>query len=334
MRAFYALIAVLTLGLFGWLGAGFPMFAGVWLPGVALGVFVVGVVVNVVGWSNAPVPFRITSVAGQQASLPWIRHSPLDSPRNGREAALRVALDVLLFRALFRNTSVRRDGKRLPFYTSERLLWAAALAFHYALLIVVVRHLRFFFDPPPAVLAVIDRVDGFFQLTVPTFFASDVVLLGGLLFLLGRRLIDRRMRYLSLAADYFPLFLLVAIGATGVYMRYFAKVDLLAVKSLALGLVTLQPRVPRSMDAWFAVHLMLVSALLVYFPFSKLMHMGGIFFSPTRNLANDNRRRRHVNPWNPQVEVHTYAQWEDEFRDKLVAAGYTLDNEVSHDKTC
>ena len=209
MRAFYALIAVLALGLLGWLGAGFPLIAGVWLPGVALGVFVVGVVVNVVGWCNAPVPFRITSVAGQQASLPWIRHSPLDSPRNGREAALRVALDVLLFRSLFRNTSVRRDGKRLPFYTSERLLWAAALAFHYALLIVVVRHLRFFFDPPPAVLAVIDRVDGFFQLTVPTFFASDVVLLGGLLFLLGRRLIDRRMRYLSLAADYFPLFLLV-----------------------------------------------------------------------------------------------------------------------------
>ena len=64
------------------------------------------------------------------------------------------------------------------------------------------------------------------------------------------------------------------------------------------------------------------------------MHMGGIFLSPTRNLANDNRRRRHVNPWNPQVEVHTYAQWEDEFRDKLVAAGYTLDSEVSHDKTC
>jgi [DsrC]-trisulfide reductase subunit M len=334
MRAFYALIAVLALGLLGWLGAGFPLLAGVWLPAVALGVFVVGVVVNVVGWCNAPVPFRITSVAGQQASLPWIRHSPLDSPRNGREAALRVAFDVLLFRSLFRNTSVRRDAKRLPFYTSERLLWAAALAFHYALLIVVVRHLRFFFNPPPAALAVIDRVDGFFQLTVPTFFASDIVLLGGLLFLLGRRMIDRRMRYLSLAADYFPLLLLVAIAGTGVYMRYFAKVDLLAVKSLALGLVTLQPHVPRSMDAWFAVHLLLVSALLAYFPFSKLMHMGGIFLSPTRNLANDNRRRRHVNPWNPQVEAHTYAQWEDEFRDKLVAAGYTLDNEVSHDKTC
>jgi hypothetical protein len=51
-----------------------------------------------------------------------------------------------------------------------------------------------------------------------------------------------------------------------------------------------------------------------------------VFLSPTRNLANDNRRRRHVNPWNPEVEVHTYAQWEEEFRDKIEACGIPLDS--------
>ena len=77
----------------------------------------------------------------------------------------------------------------------------------------------------------------------------------------------------------------------------------------------------------YFVHVSLVSVLLIYFPFSKLLHMPGVFLSPTRNLANSNRARRHVNPWNPQVNVHTYPEWEEEFHDKLVAAGYPLDKE-------
>ncbi len=71
--------------------------------------------------------------------------------------------------------------------------------------------------------------------------------------------------------------------------------------------------------------MLLVSILLAYIPFSKLMHMGGVFLSPTRNMPNDNRKRRHVNPINPEVEVHTYAQWEEEFKDKREAAEIPLD---------
>ena len=70
-----------------------------------------------------------------------------------------------------------------------------------------------------------------------------------------------------------------------------------------------------------------MSVLFICFPFSKLVHMGGVFLSPTRNLANDNRMRRHVNVLNPEVEVHTYQQWEEEFKDKLQAAGIPLDGE-------
>jgi nitrate reductase gamma subunit len=328
MNALFGLIAVLGLALLGWLGAGQPWLLGVLLPGLALAVFVVGFVYRVVLWGRAPVPFRITSVAGQQASLPWIERSPLDSPKNGREAALRVALDVLLFRSLFRNTRAKRGAGGTPVHVSERLLWLAALAFHWALLVVILRHLRFFLEPTPAMLATIEYWDGFFQLTTPTLFLTDVALAGALVFLLGRRLVDRQLRYLSLPADYFPLLLLIAIAASGLYMRYLGKVDLVAVKELGMGLAMLQPRVPEGgLSAAFVVHLFLVAALVSYFPFSKLMHMGGIFMSPTRNLANDSRRRRHVNPWNPEVEVHTYAQWEDEFRDKMIAAGYTLDAE-------
>jgi hypothetical protein len=81
----------------------------------------------------------------------------------------------------------------------------------------------------------------------------------------------------------------------------------------------------------FYIHIFFVSLLFGWFPFSKLMHMGGVFLSPTRNLANNNRMRRHVNPWenelNARAKGHTYAEWEDEFRDKLEASGYALDRE-------
>ena len=118
----------------------------------------------------------------------------------------------------------------------------------------------------------------------------------------------------------------MAIGITGILMRYFFKTDVVAVKELALGLVTLHPMIPATpISPLFYVHLFLVCVLFAYFPFSKLMHMGGIFLSPTRNLANTNRMRRHVNPWNAPVKVHTYEEWEDEFRDKMKAAGLPLE---------
>jgi nitrate reductase gamma subunit len=73
--------------------------------------------------------------------------------------------------------------------------------------------------------------------------------------------------------------------------------------------------------------LFLVSVLLAYFPFSKLLHMPGIFLSPTRNLANNSRMKRHVNPWNYPVPVHTYAEYENEFRDKMKAADLPVEKD-------
>jgi nitrate reductase gamma subunit len=154
---------------------------------------------------------------------------------------------------------------------------------------------------------------------------SDVLIVVALAFLLGRRFFDPLVRYISLPADYLALFLLLSVAGSGILMRYLTRVDLVAVKDLALGLVALRPRVPEGVSLPFYVHLFFVSVLFAYFPFSKLMHMGGVFLSPTRNLANDNRRRRHLNPQNPTVEPHTYEQWEDEFRDKLVAAGIPVE---------
>jgi hypothetical protein len=129
------------------------------------------------------------------------------------------------------------------------------------------------------------------------------------------------VRYISLAADYFPLFLIFGIALTGILMRYVIKIDVTAAKELTMGLVTFRPTIPEGVGTVFYVHLFFVSILLAYFPFSKLMHLGGVFLSPTRNLTTDTRARRHVNPWNYPVPVHTYEEYENEFRDKMIEAG-------------
>ena len=92
-----------------------------------------------------------------------------------------------------------------------------------------------------------------------------------------------------------------------------------------MGLVTFHPTLPDGVSTIFYIHLFFVCTLLVYFPFSKLMHLGGVFLSPTRNLPADTRARRHVNPWNYPVPVHTYDEYEDEFRDKMIEAGLPVD---------
>jgi hypothetical protein len=89
--------------------------------------------------------------------------------------------------------------------------------------------------------------------------------------------------------------------------------------------VTFHPTVPEGIGAIFYIHLFFVCTLLAYFPYSKLMHLGGIFLSPTRNMLGNTRAYRHVNPWNSPVHVHTYEEYEEEFREKMVEAGLPVD---------
>ena len=50
--------------------------------------------------------------------------------------------------------------------------------------------------------------------------------------------------------------------------------------------------------------------------------------SPTRNLTTNSREKRHTNPWNYPVKVHTYQHYEDEFREKMVEAGLPVEKEL------
>jgi nitrate reductase gamma subunit len=156
---------------------------------------------------------------------------------------------------------------------------------------------------------------------------TDAVILGAVTFLLIRRVYLPQIRYISLAADFFPLFLILGIAISGILMRYFVKTHIVAVKQLAMGLVSLNPVIPQDIGAIFYVHLFLVCVLLMYFPFSKLMHMGGVFMSPTRNMANNSRIVRYINPWNYPVHVHTYEEYENDFREKMKKAGLPVEKE-------
>jgi len=304
---------------------------GVIVPYAALAVFIIGFGYRMVKWARSPVPFRIPTTCGQQKSHPWIKANHLENPSCMFGVIGRMALEVLLFRSLFRNTKVDlRDGPKIT-YGSDKVLWLAGLVFHWAFLTVLIRHLRFFLEPVPAALGLLERVDALMQVGLPALYMSGAALVASAAFLFFRRVAIPQMRYISLPADYFPLFVILGIGITGVLMRYFLRVDVTGVKELTMGLASLSPTfregLLEGLSVTFYIHLFLISVLFAYFPFSKLMHLGGVFLSPTRNLANTNRVSRHVNPWNYDVKVHTYEEYEDEFREKMKAAGLPLEKE-------
>ena len=298
------------------------------VPYAALAIFVFGFCYRVVRWAWTPVPFRIPTTCGQQRSLPWIKPARLDNPSTGAGVAARMALEILLFRSLFRNTRPELHQQRY-LYGESKGLWLGALAFHWALLVIVLRHLSLLVQPVPGWVVKLTAMDGCLQAGMPPVYISDMVVAVAGIYLLFRRWRDPMVRYLSRWTDYFALLLLLGIAISGMLMRYWVRVDLVAVKQLALGLSTFHPIVPAGLNAIFLVHLMLICMLAVYFPFGKLMHMGGVFLSPTRNLANNSRARRHVNPWNAPVKTHTYTEWEHEYRDKIKAAGIPLDEAKS-----
>ena len=155
------------------------------------------------------------------------------------------------------------------------------------------------------------------------------MLLGAALFLLARRFVLPQLRYISLATDYFPLFLVIGIAMTGILMRYTVwRVDITAVKDLCMGLMGFRPEAPAgTIGPLFYIHLTLVSVLFAYLPFSKLSHMAGVWLSPTRNMLGASRIIRHVNPWNYPVPVHTYEEYEDDFREKMKGVGIPVEKE-------
>jgi nitrate reductase gamma subunit len=228
---------------------------------LALAIFWVGVGYRLWLWAETPVPLKIPT-------------TPAPTTLGGVIA--RMAGEIVLFRSLFRG---------------DKALWLGGWTFHGALLIILLKHLRYFLFPVPGWVAALNPVGVY----------AGLFILLPLLFLLVRRFTSEQVRYISVLSDYLVLLLLLAIVATGLLMKFVAGADVVAVKAFMLGIITLSPTaMPAS--PWFMVHFSLVLLLVVYFPFSKLMHVGGVFLSPTRNQRDDGRIRRYVNPWDYPAE--------------------------------
>jgi nitrate reductase gamma subunit len=143
---------------------------------------------------------------------------------------------------------------------------------HASLAAILFRHLRYFTYPVPSLVLYMEPVALFFGCSFGA----------ALLYLFWRRLALIRTLFISNLPDYLALALLAGIAATGILISYWAKVYLVDVKAFMLGLLTLHPAAPPR-HPLFLIHFLLVITLMLYFPFSKLLHAGGIIFSPTRN---------------------------------------------------
>ena len=333
MGLWYSILGILVLLLFVIVGAGgmglYALFT-IFIPYAAVLLFIAGFLYRVLKWASAPVPFHIPTVSGQQKSLSWIKPDNINSPFTTGGVVKRLALEILLFRSLLKNEKIELEAPHKLLFRTSTLLWLGAMAFHWSLLVIGVRHLRFFLEPLPACIVVLIRVDsilqGFFRL-LPVPYITDILIFIALAYLFFRRVVYPQVRYISLPSDYFVLLLLGGIAVSGILMRLFYKQDLVQVKEWVMAMLRFQPMLPKGVTLLFYVHLFFVSFLAAYFPFSKLMHMPGIFLSPTRNLMNTSRSERHVNPWNYPVKVHTYAEYEDHFRDAMKEVGLPVEKE-------
>ncbi len=277
---------------------------GVIVPYIAVAVFVLGIIYRIVNWANSPVPLKIPTTGGQQKSLPFIKrtiYDRFDSPYTWWETVGRMLLEIFFFRSLLKNTRYYLDKTSQK---DARWLWLFGIMFHYSLLLVLIRHSRFFLQPVPSFVEMLSDIEAFKGVFIPQVYISGLAIVAALALLWGRRLFLSRERTLSLPSDHFALALLLAITVSGNIMRYFIKANLEEVKELLMSLMTFNighaVEVANQIEPMFYIHFALASFLLAYFPFSKLMHAGGIFFTPTRNMPNDNRARRHVNPWDAE----------------------------------
>ncbi|VAX19384.1 Sulfite reduction-associated complex DsrMKJOP protein DsrM (= HmeC) [hydrothermal vent metagenome] len=195
----------------------------------------------------------------------------MPAPTTKGGVVLRMTGEILLFTSLFKG---------------NKWTWIGGYIFHIAFMVIVLRHLRYVIVPTPDVIYSIG----------PFGIWAGIILVVSAGYLFARRVFVGRTRYISSGADYFALILMALIAATGLAMQFLFMADISAVKEFMVGLVTFSPvNVPR--DHLFVLHLLLVMLLLVYFPFSKMMHAGGVFFSPTRTMPDDSNEKRHINPW-------------------------------------
>jgi nitrate reductase gamma subunit len=223
---------------------------------IATAVLVVGVGLKILSYARTPAPLKIPA-------------TPAPTTTGG--VVLRMTREVVFFESLFK---------------SSKWTWIFGWMFHAALLLVLLRHVRYFQQPVWTPIMLVQAFGTY----------AGFAMAAGLAGLWARRFLVDRVRYISTPSDHLHLALLLAIALTGLAMRFVAHTDIIAVKAFVLGLMRFDIQ-PLPADPVLLVHLGLVALLMMVFPISKLLHAPGLFFSPTRNQADNSREARHIAAW-------------------------------------
>ena len=224
-------------------------------------IFFIGTLYKVYGYASTPSPLKIPTTP---------------QPTTVMGVVFENAVNTALFTSLFKG---------------NRWTWIGGYAFHVILLLILVRHLRFFLEPVTGIV----QFSQWFGMWAGFLFPLPII------YLMVRRKAVDRVNYITSGADYFALVLMLAIGLTGISLKLVTHADLVAIKQFLLGLILFSPaNMPP--HPVFILHFTLVLVLAVYFPFSKLLHAGGAFFSPTKTQVDNPREHRHINPWEAEVK--------------------------------
>ena len=221
---------------------------GAVLPFITLVVFVGGMIHRIYVWNSLPSP----------------KMTLFPAPKSGTDRYIELMKETFLFKSLFKG---------------DKILWALGWVFHVMLALIVVGHFRVLSALPDKMLASMgltpENID---TLSAVTGGGAGVVILACLIAILVRRLEVKRVREISTSGDYFALLLLIAIVLTGDAMRFISHFDLKDTREYFYGLVTFSSfSLPD--NGWFIAHYLLGQVLLIYIPFSKILHFGGIFFT-------------------------------------------------------
>lgn len=229
-------------------------------------VLVVGVAGKIVQYARTPAPLKIPT-------------TPAPTTKGG--VAFRMVREVVLFESLFKGT---------------KITWIFGWLFHFGLFLVTLRHLRYFIEPVWLPI----------QWIQPFGIYGGIAMVVGLAGLWARRVVVDRVRYISAPSDHLMLALLLLIGASGLMMKFVVHTDVVAIKQFFQSLIAFAPlrqdMTPLPADPLLLMHLLLVACLMAVFPFSKLLHAPGLFFSPSRNQVDDPRDRRHIAEWAQRLE--------------------------------
>jgi nitrate reductase gamma subunit len=218
--------------------------------------FVVGVLRKIVIYARTPAPLKIPTTP---------------APLTKAGVVWRMTKEVTVFQSLFK---------------SNKWIWLFGWMFHLALALVLLRHLRYFQQP---VWTIIDLIQPFGK------YAGFAMVIG-LAGLWARRFLVDRVRYISSLSDHLMLALLIAIGLSGLSIKFVDHTNIIALKEFTLGLLYFDLH-PLPADGLLLLHLSLVLTLMVVFPISKLLHAPGLFFMPTRNQVDNPREVRHTAGW-------------------------------------